>query len=75
VPVRAAVERVTSLSGHADRNDLLRWLADLPAPQQVFLTHGEPESAVALAETLRHDRGWNVTVPHLGDQFTLENRK
>jgi metallo-beta-lactamase family protein len=72
VPVRAAVERVTGLSGHADRSDLLRWLAPLPPPRQVFLTHGEPESAAALADTLRKDRGWNVTVPHLGDQFPLD---
>jgi metallo-beta-lactamase family protein len=66
------VERVTGLSGHADRSDLLRWLAPLPSPRQVFLTHGEPKSAAALAATLREDRGWNVTVPHLGDQFPLD---
>jgi len=67
VKVRAAVESIPGLSGHADRTGLLRWSRDLPAPRRTFLTHGEPESADALAETLRTDRGWDVRVPELGE--------
>jgi metallo-beta-lactamase family protein len=67
VKVRAAVESIPGLSGHADRAGLLRWSRDLPAPRRTFLTHGEPESADALAETLRTDRGWDVRVPELGE--------
>ena len=53
VAVRAAVVEMSSLSGHAGRSELLRWLAPLAAPKQVFLTHGEKPSALALAEELR----------------------
>jgi metallo-beta-lactamase family protein len=67
IPVRAAVEEVSGLSGHADRSDLLRWLRPLDKPQQVFLVHGEPESSDALAETLYADRGWNVDCPQIGE--------
>ena len=48
IPVRAAVEKVPGLSGHADRSGLLRWLEPLPPPKQVFLVHGEPRAAEAL---------------------------
>ena len=71
IPVRAAVESISGLSGHADRSDLLRWLSPLPRPQQVFLVHGEPDSAAALAETLRETRGWDVEVPDFGATFEL----
>ena len=71
VPVRAAVEKIPGLSGHADRSGLLRWLEPLAKPKQVFLVHGEPSSAEALAATLRNERGWNVSLPDLGEAFEL----
>jgi len=71
VPVRAAVESVPGLSGHADRSGLLRWSEDLPAPRKTFLTHGEPDSAEALAAELRKSRGWDVLLPELGEAHEL----
>ncbi len=72
IPVHAAIETVSGLSGHADRSDLLRWLEPLPAPRKVFLTHGEPKSADALAEELRNSRNWNVHSPELGETQELD---
>ena len=72
VPVRAAVETVSGLSGHADHKDLLRWLGPLPKPRKVFLTHGEPDSMDALAEELRTTRGWEVLTPEMGETQVLE---
>jgi len=72
VPVKAALEKLSGLSGHAGRDELLRWLGPLDRPRRVFLTHGEPESADALAATLREDRGWDVAVPQLGSSVVLE---
>ncbi|MEQ8837491.1 MAG: MBL fold metallo-hydrolase RNA specificity domain-containing protein, partial [Lacipirellulaceae bacterium] len=71
IPVSAAIEKVPGLSGHADRKDLLRWLKDLSQPKQTFLTHGEPDSMDAFADTLREDRGWEVTCPELGETHEL----
>jgi len=71
VPVRAAVVEVSQLSGHAGRSELLRWLEPLPAPRQVFLTHGELASATAFAEELRQVRGWNTLVPKMGQVVPL----
>lgn len=71
VAVRAAVEKVPGLSGHADRSALLRWLGSLPAPKGVFLVHGEVPSAEALGQTLRTERGWQVHIPALGEHHEL----
>ncbi len=71
VPVNAAIEKVPGLSGHADRSGLLRWLQDLPDPRKVFLTHGEPDSAEALADELSGSRKWDVHVPDLGETHEL----
>jgi metallo-beta-lactamase family protein len=72
IPVKAAVRRVDALSGHADRSEIGRWLADLPAPKRTFLIHGEPPAANGMAEFLRTTRGWTVQVPKIGDTFELE---
>lgn len=71
VPVRAAIEKIPGMSGHADRGELLKWLAPLPAPRHTFLTHGEKPAADALAETLRRERNWNVAIPRLGQTYEL----
>jgi metallo-beta-lactamase family protein len=72
VPLRAAVEAVPGLSGHADRGELLRWLGQLSkAPKVTILTHGEPQPMDALAEELRTTRGWQVATPALGEKVEL----
>lgn len=71
VPVKAAVESLSALSGHAGRSELLRWLAPLEKPRRVFLTHGEPQAADSLAAELRKSRGWEVALPVLGERVEL----
>ncbi|MBX7165410.1 MAG: MBL fold metallo-hydrolase [Pirellulales bacterium] len=72
VPVRAQVAEISGLSGHAGRSELLRWLSAIPAPRRTFLTHGEKQASLNLAEELRRSRGWNVTVPRMGESVELE---
>lgn len=65
VRVRAEVADLGSLSAHADRGELLQWIAQLPsAPKRVFLVHGEPVAADSLRQAIeeRH-RGWRCEVP------------
>jgi metallo-beta-lactamase family protein len=71
IPVRAAVRRVDALSGHADRREIARWLADLPAPKRTFLVHGEPPAARGLAEFLEATLGFESLVPTIGESFEL----
>jgi metallo-beta-lactamase family protein len=71
VPVRASIETVPGLSGHADRKDLLRWLSPLEPPQRTFLTHGELDVMQAFAAELTASRGWDVYLPALGETQEL----
>ena len=71
IPVRAAVRRVDGLSGHADRNEIGRWLADMPAPKRTFLVHGEPHAAQGMADYLQETRGWPVHIPKIGESVNL----
>ena len=53
VPVRAEILQDEEFSVHADRSELLDWLAALsPQPRQVFTVHGTAESASALAREI-----------------------
>ncbi|MBX3432198.1 MAG: MBL fold metallo-hydrolase [Pirellulales bacterium] len=74
VPLRAAVETVSGLSGHADRAGLLQWTSHLKGtpPRRTFLTHGEARSMDAFAETLRAEHGWTVDCPAMGTTAELE---
>ncbi len=72
VPVRAEVSNLDMLSAHADRRQLLEWLARLPRPpRRVFVTHGEPVAADALRLAIEERFGWNVTVPEYRAAFEL----
>ena len=71
IPVSAAIRQVDAFSGHADRGEIARWLADMPAPKLAFLVHGEPPAARGMAEFLATSRGWNTTVPGIGQAFDL----
>ena len=57
VPVRAEIRQMHGLSAHADRQELLRWVAALPGqPQRVFLNHGEDPPRKTLSAAL-HQTG------------------
>jgi metallo-beta-lactamase family protein len=59
-------------SVHADADELVGWVTRLPAePQTVYLVHGEPASAAALARRLRAETGWCVVVPEPGERVRL----
>jgi metallo-beta-lactamase family protein len=57
VTVRARVETIDALSAHADRAELLAWVAGMQRPPgRVHLVHGEPGAAASLAAALRERR-------------------
>lgn len=71
--LRAQVEVLNGFSGHADRNELLEWVGHIEKrPRRTFLVHGEEESALALAGSLRTEAGFeHVDVPELHQSFAL----
>jgi metallo-beta-lactamase family protein len=72
IPVRCQSVKIGGFSAHADWEEVIRWLQDLPAPpRRVFVTHGEVGSATAMAEHIRKRFDWPVDVPEHGQQFEL----
>src|SRR5882762_1109851 len=72
IPVRCRIEKIGGFSAHADWKEVLRWLQGMPsAPRRVFVTHGEPEAADAMAGHLRDQFGWSIEVPQYGEKFEL----
>jgi metallo-beta-lactamase family protein len=72
VPVLAEVRDLKGLSGHADAGEMMRWLAGVRRPPKgIFVTHGEPEAAEALASRIGKERGLETRVPAHGESFDL----
>ena len=72
--VRARVRQIQGVSGHADRNGLLEWLNHFQQPpRQLFITHGEQQASLALAEEVRQRMGWNVSVPEYRETVALNS--
>jgi metallo-beta-lactamase family protein len=63
-PVKARVEKLNGLSGHADQAELMKWISALrKPPRRVFVTHGEPEAAEILAGRIRDQMPCPVDIP------------
>jgi len=73
VPVHAEVVQISDFSVHADGAEIVAWLGRAPQPPRtVYVVHGEPRSAGALAERIREELHWRVVVPHYGAQVRLD---
>ncbi|MCA9104117.1 MAG: MBL fold metallo-hydrolase [Planctomycetales bacterium] len=72
--VRAEIDRVDGMSGHADRDELLEWFESVRAggaPKGIALVHGEPEAQESLAAELRQRGIADVRIPDLGETWEL----
>jgi metallo-beta-lactamase family protein len=66
------VEQIQGFSGHADRTALMRWLGYFRSPpERLFLTHGDEDQALSLAEQVRGELGWEVGVPEYREVVEL----
>jgi metallo-beta-lactamase family protein len=73
VAVNARVERIDSMSAHADSREILRWLRGFKAPPRTtFLVHGEPGPMETLRGSIVKELGWNVHLPQWREQVTLD---
>jgi metallo-beta-lactamase family protein len=73
VPVHARVERIESMSAHADSQEMLRWLGCFSrAPRRTFVVHGEPPAMAALQSAVEATLGWETHIPAHGETVTLD---
>lgn len=72
IPVRAEVASLPMLSGHADADEIMRWLRGFPQPPRMtFVTHGEAASSEALRQRIADELGWACKVPIHGQKMFL----
>ncbi|RLS87684.1 MAG: MBL fold metallo-hydrolase [Planctomycetota bacterium] len=64
LPVRASTVRVEGLSGHADQDDLVKWLGSFgEKPGRVLINHGTDAGRAALAARLSTELGIECAMP------------
>jgi metallo-beta-lactamase family protein len=64
VPVHAQIALVESMSAHADRDEILRWLGGFAnPPRSTFIVHGEPVAMEALSQSIAAKAGWTTKMP------------
>ena len=70
--LRAEVQELDALSGHADRQEMLDWMKPIaPGLKKVFLVHGEADQQTAFAASIQSQYGLEVMVPERGESFDL----
>ncbi len=72
-PVLCHVESIEGFSAHADWQGVLRWLEGMPgSPREVFITHGEGDAAISMAQHITDKFHWNTSIPKYADKFEIE---
>lgn len=72
IEVRARIESLKGISGHADMNGLLKWLEDFAKkPQHVFVVHGEDQVTDHFAEMITERFGIPAFAPYSGGVVDL----
>lgn len=72
ISVRAHIEQMEGISGHADKNMLLGWLGNIiPAPERVYVNHGEDSVCDIFAGEVRNAIGCEALAPYNGACYDI----
>ena len=71
IAVQADIRELAGISGHADRDMLVSWLAAMPEkPELVFVNHGDEQVCEVFAAHLE-EQGYKAVAPYSGDGYDL----
>jgi len=71
--IKADIVRIHGFSAHADRKELLEWLKKIKiAPREIFVIHGEKNSARSFAKFVKTNIKCRVSVPKYGQHVLLD---
>jgi metallo-beta-lactamase family protein len=74
VPANARVVLIDSMSAHADRTEILRWLGGFRRPpSHTFIVHGEPSAQAGLEAAIARELGpvWVTSAPDYLERVEL----
>lgn len=72
IEVKARIEKLEGISGHADKEHLIEWLQAIsPKPKEVFVVHGEDTVCDCFVTCLKEEYGYSASAPYTGASFDL----
>lgn len=72
IDVQAKIENLPGISGHADINQLTRWVQAFETkPKKIFVVHGEDKITEQFAAHITETVGVETYAPYSGDAFNL----
>ena len=72
IAVNARIYTIGGLSAHADRDELLDWLSKFKKkPLRVFVMHGEEETALGFAATIREQLNVDAYAPEMMEEIQI----
>lgn len=72
ISVNAHIETLKSISSHADKNGLIKWITSFEKkPEHVFVVHGDDKVCEAFSNELRDRYFLKATAPFSGSVFDL----
>ncbi|MDD3570031.1 MAG: MBL fold metallo-hydrolase [Lachnospiraceae bacterium] len=72
INVRANIEKLDGISGHADKKGLLKWINSFKSkPEKVFVVHGDDLVSEEFSECLRNEYRYDVYCPFSGAIYDL----
>jgi len=73
IAVAASIQRIDSMSAHADSTEIMRWLRGFTrAPRETFIVHGEPPAMEALSSAITRELGWTTRMPEHRQTIELQ---
>lgn len=74
IRVKAQIHNLEGFSGHADKNALMSWLGGFQKlPHDIFLVHGEMESKIDFAASVKEELGWDCIVVDGYNEYELSD--
>lgn len=75
ISVKAKIYNIDGFSAHADREQLMTWLKNFKCePANIFVVHGESDSAKNLAQLIDSELHYSVHIPQYGAQAVITGR-
>lgn len=72
INVQAEICVLAGISGHADREGLIRWISEFGhTPKRVFIVHGEDDVTDSFAQTIKEQLGLDALAPYSGYCYDL----
>lgn len=70
--VKAIIRQIDGLSAHADQQELIDWVNQIPTPpKQIFLIHGEEDALWTLKEKLEDVYTGKIIIPYINEIIAI----